>query len=350
MARSNVTYSARAFRLGWAILATVALLLPACGTGDAEESAPVSGSWSDIVEAAEEEGSVTIYSSQVTDQLQNLELGFELKYPKIDLKFVRGAADEGVSKIEAEHRSGKGIGDVLVTASLPWVVESTDMFVPPEGPDFDAMAYGRGTNVPEGTYFVVGAFVGAFAWNTDLYSGTINDFPDVLDPSLNGGQIGVISPDSSSRIDFYNYLEENYGDDFLEKLADQEPRIYPSALPMAAALTSGEIAVATFVEPQTDEQEAGAPVEWGLAQPSWGARFYGMVVDTAPHPNAAQLLANFMITEAGQRAIARDAASVLPNITGAVTTTDTVSEQDAEALSTEAQQEFQAEWEDLFQS
>jgi iron(III) transport system substrate-binding protein len=347
MRRWNTTNLTRGLRTVLALFIAMVLSLAACGT-DTEDSKPVSGSWEDIVAAAEDEGTVTIYSSQVTDQLQNLALAFELTYPEISLEFVRGGGDEGITKVEAEHRSGKGIADVLVTASLPWIVESTDLFIPPEGPAFDAEVYDRTTNVPEDTYFVIGAFVGAFAWNTDLYSGTLRDFPDVLDPALEGERIGVISPDSSSRIDFYNYLEENYGDDFLERLAEQDPRIYPSALPMAAALTSGEIAVATFVEPQTDEQEAGAPVEWDIANPTWGARYYGMVVDTAPHPNAAQVLANFLITEAGQRAIARNAASVLPDIPGAVTTTDTVSEQDAEALSTQAQQDFQAAWEDLF--
>ena len=62
----------------------------------------------------------------------------------------------------------------------------------------------------------------------------------------------------------------------------------------------------------------------------WGARFNTSILDIAPHPNAAQVLANFIITEPGQEAIARKAASVLPDVPGAVTTVDKVRVQDLE--------------------
>ena len=87
---------------------------------------------------------------------------------------------------------------------------------------------------------------------------------------------------------------------------------------MAEALSSGEISAATFVQPQVDEKEAGAPVEWGLANPAWGARFQGTLLKSGPHPNAAQVLADFMITKDGQAAIARKNAAVLPDVPGAV--------------------------------
>ena len=112
------------------------------------------------------------------------------------------------------------------------------------------------------------------------------------------------------------YLEENYGEDFVTQLAAQEPKIYPSSLPMAQALTSGEISAASFVQVQVDEKEAGAPVDSGLADEVWGARFNTSILNIAPHPNAAQVLSNFLVTQPGQEAIARKSASVLPDIPG----------------------------------
>ena len=41
-----------------------------------------------------------------------------------------------------------------------------------------------------------------------------------------------------------------FGPTFLPRLAQQRPKIYPSALPMAAALASGEISAALFVVPE----------------------------------------------------------------------------------------------------
>ena len=103
-----------------------------------------------------------------------------------------------------------------------------------------------------------------------------------------------------------------------------------------------------YGEPLVDEKAAGAPVESGFAPEIWGARFYGMVLKTAPNPNAAQLLANFIVTEEGQEAIARKAGSALPDITGSVGSTDTIRRQDLSQLTPEKMAEFQARFDKLF--
>jgi iron(III) transport system substrate-binding protein len=194
---------------------------------------------------------------------------------------------------------------------------------------------------------VVSAAILTFGWNTEQFPDGIDNYPDLLDPALKG-KIGVPEPGAQSFVDFYLYLEENYGEDFVEDLAAQEPRIYPSSLPMAEALSSGELAAATFVQPLVDEKEAGAPVDSGLADEAWGARFFGLILETAPNPCAAQLLADFLITTEGQEAVARKAASVLPDIEGAVTTVDQVREQDLEVLTPEFVAEYQQKWNELF--
>jgi iron(III) transport system substrate-binding protein len=204
--------------------------------------------------------------------------------------------------------------------------------------------------VTDDGYFAISAFVGAFGWNTDLYSGEIQDWDDFLDPSLAGGKIGVVGPDTASKVGFYMFLNEHYGDDYVEKLAAQDPQIYDRAPSMSAALTSGEIAAATFVEPLTTQQADGAPVEWGLGARPWGVAFYGMVLRSAPHPNAAQLLADFLITESGQEAFARGGASVLPDVPGTVTTMSETALLDLGELTTEVLQDFSAEWDEMFRS
>jgi iron(III) transport system substrate-binding protein len=311
-------------------------------------SGPASGSWNDIVAAAEKEGKVTIYSGQGTKQLRDLAAAFERKYPKIKVEVVRGVETDFMPKLEAEARTGKGIADVTVITDRAWLSTSKDNFEAPRGPAFDAPEYNRAEHVIENRYFVVDAAVLTFAWNTKRFSGTLKDYSDLIDPALANGKIGIAPADGAARVDFYQYLEENYGKDFVQKLAAQRPRVYPSALPMAQALSSGEIAAATMVEPQVDEQKAGAPVEWGLANPAWGARFHGALLKSGPHPNAAQVLANFMITREGQQAIARKAASVLPDIPGAVAETKDVRK--SPNLSADQVREYQEKWNEMFQS
>ncbi|HEX4981626.1 MAG TPA: extracellular solute-binding protein [Ilumatobacteraceae bacterium] len=326
-----------------------AVTTEAAGT---ETSAPAGISeadWDAIVTAAQEEGKVTFYSSQGLDQLNDLAQRFSDEYG-IELEVVRDIDSALIPKVEAEQQTGSGIADVIAQASASWSEQrgSEGWFVAPVGPAFDDPAYDRAANVSDNGYFTSSAAVLTFGWNTDQYPTGLTDYSDLLDPELAGGRIGVIEPAAPSIVDFWLYLEENYGEDFVTQLAAQEPKIYPSSLPMAQALTSGEISAGSFVQVLVDEKEQGAPVDSGLADQVWGARFNTSILEVAPHPNAAQVLANFIITEPGQEAIARKAASVLPDVAGTVTTVDKVRVQDLTILTEEFVAEYQAKWNDLF--
>ena len=93
---------------------------------------------------------------------------------------------------------------------------------------------------------------------------------------------------------------------------------------MAEALSSGEISAATLVQPQVDEQEADAPVAVRRRDSGVGLRFPGAHHKSGPHPDAAQVLADFMITKECQAAIAGKAGAVLPDVPGAVAYTEDV--------------------------
>jgi iron(III) transport system substrate-binding protein len=330
-----------------ALLIAVGMLLATFGASSATAGEPESKSWKSIVAAAEREGTVTIYSSQVTAQLERLQASFERKYPKIKLEVVRSDDPSLTPRVEAEQRTGEGIADLFVSASVPWIKQNVSAFVSPRGPDLDSDIYDRSANVHKNKYFEISAFVGAFAWNTQLFSGKINDWPDFLDRKLDG-KIGIVNPDTPTKVAFYEFLQRNYGKDYLKKLARQNPRVYPSLQPMVGALTSGEIAAATFVQPLTDEQAAGAPVEWGLGKQPWGTPFYGMVLESAPHKNAAQVLANFLVTREGQEAIAVNGGSVIPDVPGAVTTTNDMFAIRVAKVTPDKLREFQTSWQSLF--
>jgi iron(III) transport system substrate-binding protein len=328
---------------------TEAAVMTTAGT---ETSAPAGISeadWDAIVTAAQDEGKVTIYSSQGLDQLNDMAERFSDEYG-IELEVVRDIDSALIPKVEAEQQTGSGIADVIAQASAAWSEQrgAEGWFVAPVGPAFDDPAFDRAANVSDNGYFTSSAAVLTFGWNTDQYATGLTDYSDLLDPELAGGRIGVIEPAAPSIVDFWLYLEENYGEEFVTQLAAQEPKIYPSSLPMAQALTSGEISAGSFVQVLVDEKEQGAPVDSGLADQVWGARFNTSILQTAPHPNAAQVLANFMITQPGQEAIARKAASVLPDVPGTVTTVDKVRVQDLSILTEDFVAEYQAKWNDLF--
>jgi len=308
----------------------------------------------DLVAAATEEGEVTIYSSQGLDQLNQMAADFEALYPDIDVEVVRGIDSDLAPKVEAENQTGQGIADLYVSASQSWVEDhaAMDWFLPVEGPELTGQGeYDADQYVHEGNFFEVGAAVLTYAWNTELYPDGVDSYDDVLDPALSG-KLGVIEPTAPSIVDFYLWLEESFGEEYVEQLAALEPRIYPSALPIGEALAAGEISATPYAAPSTLEplEAQGAPVEYGIAEEgAWGARFFGMIVTTAPHPNAGQLLANYMVTREGQEVVQATGGSVLPDVPGTLITNAEVRKQDLSKLTPEAVEAYQAKWSDLFQ-
>lgn len=335
-----------------AAVTIVVLTTAACGSSDADTAAgPVSGSWSDVVAAAEKEGKVTLYSSQNPANLQVLKDAFAAKYPKITMEFVRGTDAEMNPKVEVENRTGKGIGDVHMLTDTGWITNaatsgtySTKII----GPDFDAADYDRAKSVMDDRFFLTSAAVFAMGWNTDKEPNGFSTPQEMLKPELEG-KIGITNPAGiAAYVDLYRFLTKNFGADYLQKLAALKPRIYPSSLGIAQALTSGEIVATPMVQPLVKEEKSGAPVGWKLPTPPWGTPWYSHVLKAAPHPNAAQVLADFMVTKAGQDALSTGYASALPNTPEAVAKAQDIALPDPAELTPEKNQAFQAEWEKLF--
>jgi iron(III) transport system substrate-binding protein len=329
--------------LGSAIIAAAVAISPSSVAAQG-----VSPEWQKIIDAAKKEGAVTIYSGQGLKQLNDLASRFKKKYG-IDVQVVRAVETDLFPKVDVEFQTGRGIADVLVNATYSTVLdqERKGYMVPAVGPAFNNPDYKRSERMPRNTFFEINAAVLTFSWNTELYPQGLKDYDAVFDPALKG-KVGIPMAKALGQVDYWLYLTENYGSDYVERLAELKPRAYAGALPLGQAVSSGEVAVAIYGEPLVDEKEMGAPVGWGLAPKPWGARFYGMVLKSAPHPNAAQLLADFMVTPEGQEAIARKAASALPGIKGAIATTDTVRKQDLTKLTPEYVRSFGEKWDRLF--
>jgi iron(III) transport system substrate-binding protein len=334
------------------------LTLAACGGGGTDTQAqavPASAGVDALVEAAKKEGKITVYSAQGLDALNNLAAAFEEKYPGIDVETVRGVDGDLGVKVETEFQTGKGIADFYVSASLPWVEKyaKEGRFLAPTGPELTGKgAYDVKQYVHPGNYFETNSAVLTFGWNTKLYAKGLTDYPDLLDPALAGGKLGVVEPTAPSLVDFYLWLEETYGADYVSKLAAQKPRIYPSSLPMGEALASGEIAAGSFVAPiaLVPAKEKGAPIDFKMPPSgAWGARYYGMVLKTGTHPNAAQLFADYMVTVKGQELITPAAGAVLPDVPGTLITNDKVRLQDPAKLTPEIVSAYQKKWKSLFQ-
>ena len=99
--------------------------------------------WDAIVAAANEEGTVTLYTAQGLDQANQLKAAFEAEYPDITVEVVRDISSNLIPKIEAERQTGSGIADVYVSADTAWwqTNAADGHIIPMTGPTFDDPEY-----------------------------------------------------------------------------------------------------------------------------------------------------------------------------------------------------------------
>jgi iron(III) transport system substrate-binding protein len=269
---------------------------------------------------------------------------------------VRGTDGDNIPRIETELATNTSGADLVVTAAQVFMetqAEAGSWVDPTASPqlaglgDYDADQY-----MHEGNFFEVGAAVLTFAWNTDDVPDGLTDYADLLDPDLAGGRIAVVDPAIAPvLVDFYLWLEESFGEDYVPALAAQDPRIYPSALPIGEALTSGEVSAAAYAAPVqlVPAADSGAPVDFGVSEAgAWGARYFGAIPKSSDSPNAAALLADFMVTAEGQELVQGASGSVLPDIPGTLVTNDQIRVTDLEATTPEAAAAYVQEWNSLF--
>lgn len=344
------------------VFAVALVALAACGssgsskaatpdsTGSTVPVAKVTPAWQKVIDAAKKEGSVTIYSSQGTDQLNDLAERFKKKYGiKVDILRDVDATIE--AKVGAEHTANKPVADLVAISDASWINDkgAAGWWTKPTGPDFDAAAYDKADNINEHGSFVTSAAVFAIGWNTQQVPEGIKSYKDLLNPKFKG-KIGIndatVSP---SVVDFYFYLQEQNGNDFVQKLAALNPQVFPSVLQIGQNVTSGQLSVGLAVQALVDEKANGAPVDFLVPKPAWGVRFWTQITANAPHPNAAQLLGDFMVTTGGQEAIARKSGSALPDVAGAVISVKDVRKPDPSKLTPDAVSAFDAEFKKLFQ-
>jgi iron(III) transport system substrate-binding protein len=307
----------------FALIAAVSATTATSGTDGAAASKPpaqkpaTAAAWKSIIAKAKAEGSVTLYSSQDPNNLAKFAARFKELFG-VTLNFYRNNDSITVAQVTAEHGTGKAVADMWISAARPHVLGAVrnGWVVSAVGPNLFYKRYDRAKFAKPGKAFNVGTSTLGIGWNTRLYPQGVKDYPDFLNPALAGGRIGVLQPTSPAIVDYYQYMEKVYGKSFVTRLAAQKPQVYQSALPMLQAMAAGEISAGTLIPGTSIDLKAqGAPVDFAIPTGSaWNAPYWGMVLKQAPHPNAAQLLANFMLSPEGQGLVARRYGSVLKGI------------------------------------
>jgi iron(III) transport system substrate-binding protein len=319
--RRLVTALALLLVLGTSLLASSAGAARMSGSGtEAQEATPkgyTPAQWRALVARAKAEGTVVFYSGQSTLNLNRLVEGFQKKYG-IRIVYSRLIDNASRAAVNAEISTGRPIADVwelsskaITTGALKngWAVDA-------RGPELFKKQFNR-KRFTYGKATIIGSGVLGMAWNTGYVPGGVRDLTDYLSPQFANRRLALPDPaPSPSIVDWYHWLEEKYGANILQRLAAQKPRLYLGVQPIQQAIMSGEVAAAPYATAAVlSDRENGAPINFKLPlKGAWNVPFYTLILKQAPHPNAAQLLLNYMISREGQQVMSYRTGAIYKGI------------------------------------
>ena len=127
------------------------------------------------------------------------------------------------------------------------------------------------------------------------------DYRGFLDPKWRG-RLGLEATDSEWMATLVKRWGDKDGFDYFRKLADMRPDVRKGHVLLAELIAAGEIPVGLTVYNSNAEsfKRKGAPIDWIPVQPVV-ARPQGIaILKNAPHRDAAQAFADFVLSPAGQ--------------------------------------------------
>ncbi|HSY16026.1 MAG TPA: extracellular solute-binding protein, partial [Jatrophihabitantaceae bacterium] len=310
------------------VSAVAVAVVAGCSSSSKPVSAPSgaatgTSAWDQIVNGANAEGSVTLYTPTPQTLVNAWTTAFEKAYPKIKLSVYRDSPGAIDAKLIADQQTGSAGADVVLQGvDGPTTTLATDdaagKLVKLAGPDVQDPDMKAAIESPN--RFWVYAAVWEWAWNTQLLPNGIHSWKDFLNSDLSNGKVAVWDPTVTATIPaWYNAAVAASGDPtFLKDLGAQKPGIYKTSEAMENALASGEVAATMFASKHLATLKAqGAPVDFAV--PTDGAGVAALevgVLKSSKHPDAAQVLTNWLATENAQELVLATGTPARANVPG----------------------------------
>jgi iron(III) transport system substrate-binding protein len=254
-----------------------------------------------ILEEARKEREVVVYTSLNLKDSVPITEAFEKKYG-VRVQLWRSSSEKVVQRAIAEARAGRFACDILETngpeMEALYREQLLEEFFSPHFKDLPPAAF------PKHRHYVADRFnFFTIGYNTNLVNAeeVPNTYDDLLQPRF-AGRVGI----EASDVDWFGAMVKAMGEQkglaFFKGLAEAKPQIRSGHTLMAELVASGEIPLAATIYNHNAERllVKGAPIRWKALKPTFGRPNAIGVVKRAPHPYAALLFSDFMLSLQGQ--------------------------------------------------
>jgi iron(III) transport system substrate-binding protein len=257
-----------------------------------------------VKEKGEAEGKLMFYAAFNAADSKKLTDGFKQLYPKIDAAFYRTTDAALMERILTENRAGQNLWDVAMTTSFyGHNLKKRGLFATYDSPE--RKFFRDGYKDPQGAWTSIYTNYAAFGYNTRAVPPTSvpKSYTDLLKPDWKG-QLGM----DSKAYEWFGTMIKSMGEEkglaFMRELAKQA-QLRAGRTLLAQLVAAGEFKGALTAYSQTFEvlKPTGAPVEWAYLNPVFANIHPIGISAKAPHPNAARLFIDFVLSKRGQELV-----------------------------------------------
>ena len=253
---------------------------------------------------AEAEGKLMFYATFNAADSKTLVDGFKQLFPEIDAVFYRSTDSALMERILTESRAGQNLWDMVVTTSFyGHNLKKRGLLASYDSPE--RKFYRDGYKDPQATWTSSYTNYAAFGYNSRAVAkrGVPKSYDDLLKPEWKG-QIGMDSRAYEWFGTMLKAMGEEKGLAYMRELAKQT-QLRAGRTLLAQLVAAGEFAGALTAYSQTFEvlKPSGAPVDWVYLNPVFANIHPTGIAAKAPHPNAARLFLDFVLSKRGQELI-----------------------------------------------
>ena len=251
---------------------------------------------------AREEGTLTFYTSMATTESGPLAKAFEAKYG-VKVQLWRALSENVLQRALTEARGGRRALDVVETNAPEIEALAREQVVAEfDSPHFAdlpvwAIPAHRRWASDRANLWVAGYNTGKV--KREELPATIEGFAD---PKWKG-RLALEATDNDWMYGIINFMGEAPGLDLFRRLAALKPEMRKGHILVAQLVAAGELAVClTTYSANADSIKAkGGPIDWVAVEPLVGRPQAIAVAKNAPHPHAALLFADFVLSPEGQK-------------------------------------------------
>ena len=286
-------------------MSIIACLLTAFTLAAGSAAAYAQSDLSSLVNNAKQEKEVVWYTTTSAGDNQAIVAGFTKKYPFLKVQVLRSTGEKLRQRVLTETSAGQYFSDVLSVSSMEMgLLKSRNLLQPYDPPE--AESYPANAKDKEKSFTAIYARNFVLGYNTAMIpeKDRPRDWPELLDPKWKG-KFGI----DEEEFEWYGTLIDYWGREkaakYMKALAAQQPTLRRGHNLLAQLLAAGEFPVA-IVFPFEIEQlkRRGAPVEWSNASDPIVTSINVVAHSVkAPHPNAARVFINYILSEEGQTVI-----------------------------------------------